>query len=59
MQSLLRCQITKQLSRLIPLSLSNNKNYRLEKSRVFLCKIAVKLTINQNLAVSKILWEKC
>ena len=39
-----------------PLSLSNNKNYRLKKVEFFLCnrrKIAAKLTIHQDSAVSK------
>ena len=51
----------KQLSWFKPLSLSNNKNYRLKKSGVFLCnkrKIAVKPTIHQNSAVSKALLGK-
>ena len=34
-QLALRWQIAEQLSRLNPLSLSNSKNYRLEKSGVF------------------------
>ena len=36
MQLALVWQFTKQLSGLNPFSLSNNKNYRLKKSRVFL-----------------------
>ena len=54
-------QITKQFSGPNPLSLSNNKNYRLKKKifEFFLCslfnkrKIAVKPTIHQNSASSK------
>ena len=49
-------KIVKQLSVLNPLSLSNNKNYRLRKNEVFLCnerKIAVKPTILENSAISK------
>ena len=47
-------QIANTLSGLNPLSLSNNKNYRLKRN--FLCKkhkIAVKPNIHQTLAVSK------
>ena len=54
-------QIAKQLSRLNPLSLSNNKNYRLKESGVLLCnkrKIVVKPKIYQNSAVSKALLGK-
>ena len=56
-QLVLEWQIAKQLSGLNLLSLSNNENYRLKKSGVFhkKRKIAVKPTINQNLAVSKAL----
>ena len=46
----------KQLSGLNPLSISNNKNYRLKKNGVFVCnkrRIAVKRTIHQISAVSK------
>ena len=60
MQLVLRCQIAKQLSELTP-SLSNNKKYRLKKVEFFLCnkcKIADKLAIKQNSAVSKALLEK-
>ena len=59
----LRClllPVAKQLSGLNPLSLSNNKNYRL--SRVFPFnkrKIAVRPTIHQNSPVSKVLLGKC
>ena len=50
----------KQLSGLNPLSITNNKNERLRKSRVFpLCnKHTPKLTIHQNSAASKALLEK-
>ena len=51
-------EIAKQLSGLNPLLLSNNKNYRLKKSEVYLYKkrkIAVKPTMHQNSAVSKAL----
>ena len=34
-QLALECQISKQLSRLEPLSLNNNKNYRLKKHGIF------------------------
>ena len=54
-------QIAKQLSVLNPLLLSNNRNYRLKESGVFLCdkrKIAVKPTIHQNSAISKALLRK-
>ena len=58
-QLALRCQIATQLSELKRLSLSNNKNYVLKKMIFFLCcnkrKIATKLTIHQNSAVSKAL----
>ena len=61
-QLALKWQIAKQLSGLDPLSVSNNKNYRLKKSRVFpLCnkhKTAVRPTIQQNSAASKALLEK-
>ena len=55
-------QIAKQLSGLKPLSLSNNKNYRLKKVEFFFCnkrKRAVKLTIHQNSTASKALLRKC
>ena len=55
-QLALAWQIVKQFSGLNPLSLSNNKNYRLNKNGVFLCnkhRIAVKPTLLQNSAVSK------
>ena len=54
-------QIAKQLSGLNPFSLSNNKNYRLKKSRVFLCnkrKAAVKLKKDLSSVVSKALLGK-
>ena len=54
-------QIAKKLSGLNLFSLSNNKNYRLKKSEVFLCnkrKIAVKQIIYHNSAVSKALLGK-
>ena len=54
-------QIAKQLSGLNPLSLSNNKNYRLKKVKLFLCnkcKIAVKRTIHQNSVASKAILGK-
>ena len=52
-------QITKQLSGLNHLSLSNNKNYRLRRSGVFnKRKLAVKPTIHQNSAASKVLLGK-
>ena len=51
-------KIVKQISWLNPLSLSNNKNYRLNKSGVFPCQIAVKPTIHQSSAVSKALLGK-
>ena len=58
----LKWQIGIQLSGLISLSVSNNKNCRLKKSRVFpLCnkyKTAVRPTIHQNSAASKALLEK-
>ena len=60
-QLALRLQIAKQLSRLNPFSLRNNKNYRLKKTGVFICnkhKIAVKLVIQHNSAVSKALLGK-
>ena len=45
--------------RLNPFSVSNNKNYRLKKSGGFhKRKIAVKPTIHQNSAVSKVLMGK-
>ena len=59
-QLALEWQIPKQLSGLNPFPVSNNINYRLKKSGLFLCnkrKIAVKPTIHQNLAVSKAFWE--
>ena len=60
-QLALGLQIANQLSGLNPLSLSNNKNYRLKKSvELFLCnkrKIAVKPTIHQSSAVSKAFLE--
>ena len=49
-------KIRKQLSGFNLFSLSNNKNYILKKIGVFICnkrKLAVKLTIHQNSAVSK------
>ena len=57
-QLALGCQTGKQLSCLSIFLVRNNKNYRLKKSKVFLCnksKIAVKPTIQQNLTVSKAL----
>ena len=61
-QLALKWQIAKQLSGLDPLSVSNSKNYRLKKSRVFpLCnkhKTAVRPTIQQNSAASKALLEE-
>ena len=56
----LRCQIAKQLSGLNPLSLSNNKIYRLKKSGILPCdkrKIAVKPTIHQMQLPQKHYWE--
>ena len=62
LQLFLKWQIAKQLSGLNSLSLSNNKNYRLKKSRVFLNnkdkddnkdEIADKPTIHYNSTVSK------
>ena len=53
-------QIAKQLSGLIPVSLSNNKYCKLKKSGVFLCskrKTAVKPTIHQFSAALKNCWE--
>ena len=50
--------MARQLSGLNILSLSNNKNYRLNKSGVFPCQIAVKPTIHQSSAVSKALLGK-
>ena len=60
-QLALGLQIAKELSGLNPLSLSNNKNFTLKKNGIFFCnirKIAFKLTIHQNLAVSKALFGK-
>ena len=61
-QLALKWQIAKQLSGLNSLSVSNNKNCRLKKSRVFpLCnkyKTAVRPTIHHNSAASKALLEK-
>ena len=61
-QLALACQIAKQLSGLKPLSLSNNKNYSFNEKWIFFlcnrCKIAVKPTIHQNSAVSKIFLGK-
>ena len=54
-------QIVKQLAELNPLWLSNSRNCRLKKVESFLRnqrKIAVKLTIHQNSAVSKVLLGK-
>ena len=51
-------QTAKQISGLNALLLSNNKNYRLKESAIFLCnkgKIDVKPTIYQNSAISKTL----
>ena len=61
-QLALKWQIAKQLSGINSLSVSNNKNYRLKKSRVFpLCnkhKTAFRPTIHQNPAASKALLGK-
>ena len=57
-QQALKWQIAKKLSGIKPLSLSNNKKYRWRKGVFFLCIIAVKPTIYQNLAVSKALLGK-
>ena len=61
-QIALKWQIAKQLSGLNSLSVSNNKNCRLKKSRVFpLCnkyKTTVRPTIHHNSAASKALLEK-
>ena len=60
-QLALRWQIAKQLSGPNPLFLSDNKNYRLKESGVFLCnkrKIGVKPTVHLNSAVSKALLGK-
>ena len=51
-QLALRWQIVNQLARLNPLSLSNNKNYRLKKTGNK-HKKAVKLTIHQNATSQK------
>ena len=60
-QLVLGWEIAKQLSGLNTLSLSNSKNYRLKESGVFpcnKCRIAVKPTIHENSAVSKVLLGK-
>ena len=56
-----RWQIAMPLSGLNPLSLSNNENYRLKESGVFLCnkhKITSKATVQYNSDVSKALMVK-
>ena len=55
-------QIAKQLSGLTPYLLSNNEICRLKKVKFFFCnkrKMAVKVTIQQNSAISKSLLAKC
>ena len=60
-QLALKRKLAKQFSGLKFLSVSNNKNYRLKKNKVFpLCnkhKTAVRTTIHQNLAASKALLQ--
>ena len=54
--------MAKQLSGINPLSLSNNKNYRLNKVEFFLCnkyKVVVERIIHGNSVVSKALLGKC
>ena len=60
-QPALGWQTSKQLTELNSLSLSNNKNYGLKKSGIFLCdkrKIAAKSTMQQNSTASKIFLGK-